>query len=62
MMAMPLSGVPVVVVLAGGIPVINSQTGPAMTVGANLLGTAITIVTENGIPVSLLKDDGTAYP
>lgn len=55
-------GAPVVVVVAGGIPVINVANAVPMTVGAVVLGTAVTIVTENGTPVTLLKDDGTAYP
>ena len=55
-------GTPVVVVADGGIPVVNDQKGPPMTVGSNTLGTAVTIVSERGMSVTLLKDDGTAYP
>lgn len=55
-------GAPVVVVASGGIPVINVAGAVPMTVGDDLMGTAVTIVTQNGTPVTLLKTDGTTYP
>lgn len=55
-------GAPVVVVAAGGLPIINVAGAAPMTVGDNLMGTAITIVTANGTPATLLKPDGTSYP
>lgn len=59
---MTKQGTPVVVVVDGGIPVVNDQKGPPMTVGTNTQGIPVTIVSERGIPVTLLKDDGTSYP
>lgn len=62
-MATPaLQGAPVVVVASGGIPVINVAGAAPMTVGDNLMGTAVTLVLVNGTPATLLKTDGTTYP
>lgn len=61
-MATPnLQGAPVVVVASGGIPVVNGTNGVGMTVAANGIGKAITLVANLGIPVTLLNPDGTAY-
>ena len=61
-MATPnLQGASVVVVASGGLPVVNGTLGKSMTVAANGIGQAITIVTNLGIPVVLLNPDGTAY-
>lgn len=56
------AGSPVVVVSSGGVPVVNDQKGPPMTVGGNGKGVPVTIVSDRGTPVTLLKEDGTAYP
>lgn len=63
---MALQAAPVVIVAAGGLAVVNvsdltKQAAP-MTVATNGKGTAVTIVSDRGIPVNLLNEAGTLYP
>jgi hypothetical protein len=57
---------PVVVVASGGLPVVNvGATPPFGALPATVVtqfGIAITLVAALGIPMSLWKTDGTAYP
>jgi len=55
--------VPVIVVASGGVPVINTPLGTPMTpVTVPVGGLPITIVTDGGFPVHLVKDDLTDWP
>lgn len=54
--------IPVTVVSAGGLPVINLPTGaPATVTDAATGGIAITIVTALGTPMSLFTEAGAVY-
>jgi hypothetical protein len=63
---MPQTSAPVVVMAAGGIPVVNVTTAPPFgAVPATVVtafGIGITIVAAGGTPMTLLNPNGTPYP
>lgn len=52
---------PIIIVASGGVPVVNTDNGTPFTVAANAIGTPMTVVTNNGAPVKLFNEDGTAW-
>jgi len=64
-----IQGIPVIVVLTGGIPVTQLNApgdpvnpgAPVATVSANGYGLKITLVDNGGVPMNLFNLDGTAY-
>jgi hypothetical protein len=63
---MPQTSRPVVIMASGGLPVINVTTAPpfgaAPATVVTQLGKGITLVSALGVPMTLLKTDGTPYP
>lgn len=68
--AQMIQGIPVIVVLSGGIPVTQlnyegapepGPGGPVGTVTDNGYGLAITLVDSGGVPMNLFNLDGTPY-
>lgn len=58
---MAVQAAPAVIADDKGIPVVNTTNGTPFTVSSKGIGTPLTVVAKNGIPVTLLNEDGTAW-